>query len=388
VVVDFDLPAEIRMIRDVVHTWVEREMIPLERTVPPGDELPQGIASRLRAQAKDLGLWALDVPEAFGGQGMGLLTMAVVWEELARTTLLPERGGSPIGDYSWGVLYSGTPEQQERWLKPLIAGDLRCAFAQTEPNAGSDPGSMSATAARRDGGYVLNGRKLFISNAAEADFIQVFALTDREKRQHGGVSCFIVERGTPGLQIVRKIDLMVEDRPCEVVLDNVFVPESHRVGAEGEGFVLAQKGLVNGRIKHGARAVGRARRALELAIDYARQRSTFGRPLADRQAIQWMIVDSATDMRLTQRLVWETAWRHDRGEGVRVEAAMCKMFGDEMAFRVIDRALQIHGGMGLSKELPLEHLWRQQRSMRITEGATEVQKWFIARAIFRDGWRP
>jgi acyl-CoA dehydrogenase len=386
--VDFDLPPDLKMLRELIHDFVDREMIPLERQVPEANDIPADLRQSLEAKTKELGLWALDVPKEYGGQGLGLLAMALCWEEAARTILVPERAPTIFGDYAWGVLYAGTQEQKERWLHPLIAGKMRCAFALTEPNAGSDPGGMSTVAVRENGGYRITGRKMFISGADSADFFQVFALTDREKRQHGGVSCFIVEKGAPGLHVVRQLDLMVPDRPCEVVFDGCWVPEEHRVGREGEGFVLAQKGLVNGRIRHGAKAIGRARRALEMAIDYAQQRVTFGRPLSDRQAIQWMIVDSATDINMGRRLVWETAWRHERGEPVRVEAAMCKMFCDEMAFQVIDRAIQIHGGMGLSKELPLERLFRVQRSLRITEGATEVQKWFIQRAIFRDGWRP
>jgi acyl-CoA dehydrogenase len=207
--------------------------------------------------------------------------------------------------------------------------------------------------------------------------------TDRSKGSRGGISCFLVDMNTPGVKITTKYQTMMGDAPCEIVFDNVRVPASHRVGAEGEGFKFGQKWLGVGRIKHGARALGVAERCLELAVSYAKQRVTFGKPLADRQAIQFMLVDSYVELKAARLMVHEAACKLDAGEDNRVDAYISKSNADEMAFRVADRCMQIHGGIGLTTDLPIEKMWRQQRSYRITEGATEVMKMVIARHVLK-----
>ena len=242
---------------------------------------------------------------------------------------------------------------------------------------------MRTTAVREGDSYVINGVKRFISGAHKADFMQLMAATDRSKGSRGGISCFIVDMATPGVKLTTSYETMMGDRPCEIVFDNVRIPATNRVGAEGEGFKLGQQWIGVGRVKHGARALGVAERCLEMATSYAKQRVTFGKPLAERQAIQFMLVDSYVELNAARLMVYQAASKIEAGEDARVEGYICKSYADEMAFRVADRCMQIHGGIALTTDLPIEKFWRQQRSYRITEGATEVMKMVIARHVLR-----
>ena len=210
---------------------------------------------------------------------------------------------------------------------------------------------------------------------------KVFAVTDAEKKSRGGISAFLVDMDTPGVKVTASYDLMVDDRPCEVMFDHVRVPASRLIGKEGEGFRLAQSWINAGRLRHGARSLGVMERCLELAISYAKQRKTFGAPLAQRQAIQWPIIDIHMDAHKLRLMLYHAAWKFDRDEDCRAEAYMVKIFGDERSFWAADRCMQIYGGMGLSKELPIERFFRDQRSMMITEGAIEVLRMALARMI-------
>ena len=209
------------------------------------------------------------------------------------------------------------------------------------------------------------------------------AATDRSKGSHGGISCFIVDMNTPGVKLGTRYQTMMGDAPWEIVLDNVRIPVSHRVGDEGDGFKLAQKWLGAGRVKHGARALGVAERCLELATSYAKQRETFGKLLSERQGIQWKLADIYIELEAARLLVFQAASKLDAGEDARTDAYVCKYFADEMAFRAADVCMQIHGGMGLMTDLPIEKMWRQQRSYRITEGASEVMQMVIARHVLK-----
>src|SRR4051794_16710587 len=266
---------------------------------------------------------------------------------------------------------------------PVLRGAKKAAFAPTAPDAGSDPGRMRSTAVRNRDHYVINGTKRFITGANKADFLQLMAATDRSKGSHGGISCFLVDMNTPGVKLGTSYQTMMGDRPWEIALDNVRVPVTHRIGEEGGGFKLAQKWLGSGRVKHGARALGVAERMLEMGTSYAKQRSTFGRPLADRQAIQWKLADMYIDLQAARLLVYKAASRIDKGEDAREDCYVCKYFADEMAFRAADHCMQIHGGIALTTDLPIEKFWRQQRSYRITEGASEVMKMVIARHVLK-----
>jgi acyl-CoA dehydrogenase len=329
-----------------------------------------------------MGLWQFDVPERFGGSGLGLLARCLIQEEIGRTRALPFRHNELFGPIGSPVLYHCQGEQIERFLMPVLRGEQKVCFAQTEPEAGSDPAAMRTTAVRDGDWYVINGTKRFITNAHLADFAQVIALTDPEKRAHGGITAIIVPMKTAGVTLVRADHTLMGDEPWEIHFKDVRVPIANRIGEEGQGFAIAQEWLTVNRIKiHGAYPVGIARRALEMATAYAKVRKTFGQLLGERQVIQFMIADSAMEIEAARLLVLSTAWQFDEGRDVRDRSYMVKVVCTEMASRVIDRAIQIHGGVGLTTDLPLEYWYRQLRSIRITEGATEVLRWRLARSL-------
>jgi acyl-CoA dehydrogenase len=370
--------SELDEFRRSLRRFVERELMPFERRV-------MSAADRVAIQqkAKDAGFWLLAVPEELGGQGLGLSGMAVFWQEISRTTAVPARDHSLFGPVPGPILLSLTGAQKQRYLDPVLAGQKLACFAQTEPDAGADPASMRTRAERKGPDYVINGVKRFITDADKADFAQLMAVTDQAKGARGGISCFLVDMDSPGVKISAKHQTMMGDAPCEIVFDNVHVPAENRVGEEGQGFAAAQRWLNEGRIRHGARACGVAERCLDMALDYTKQRKTFGEPLAERQGVQWILADCFTELHATRLMVRDAAAKLDAGEDARAETFMVKIYGDEMGFRVADRCLQLHGGIGLTTELPLEKLWRDQRSFMITEGPTEVLRTALAKLILR-----
>ena len=379
----FSLPEELQMLRDNLRRYVDTQMIPHEMETLVDGELKPEWREKFQNGMKQLGLWMMDTPEEFGGAGLTLLQKSIVWQELGRTIALPAREDGITGPVVRHILFQLEGEMREKYLMPTLRGEKRACFAQTEPDAGSDPGGMRTTAVRDGDHYVINGTKRFITGAGKSDFMQLMAATDRAKGSRGGISCFIVDMNTPGVKLTAQYQTMMGDKPWEIVLDNVRVPASHRVGEEGKGFGLAQKWLGAGRVKHGSRALGVAERALEMAVKYAHQRSTFGRPLADRQGIQWQLADIWMDLDKATMLVRRAAAMIEEGQEARVEAYHCKYFADEMAFAAVDRCMQIHGGIALTTDLPIERMWRQQRSYRITEGASEVMRSVIARQVMK-----
>jgi acyl-CoA dehydrogenase len=379
----FTLPEELQLLQRNLRRYVDTEMIPHELEAMDGNELKPEWKARFQEGMKDLGVWMLDVPEEYGGAGLGLIANAIVWSELGRTVAIPARGDHITGPSARGILYQLRGKMRERYLMPVLRGEKEVCFAQTEPDAGSDPGAMRTTAVRDADHYVINGTKRFITGAGKADFMQLMAATDRSKGSRGGISCFLIDMDTPGVKLGARYETMMGDRPWEIILDNVRVHETQMVGEEGEGFKLAQGWLGHGRIKHGARALGVAERSLEMATRYAHQRATFGRPLADRQGIQWQLADMFMDLEVGRLLVWRAAAMIEEGQEARVEAYHAKYFCDEMAFRAIDTCMQIHGGIALTTDLPIERMWRQQRSYRITEGASEVMRTVIARHVLK-----
>ena len=378
---DFELPEELRLLKENIRRFVDRELIPLEREVVNDVKLQKELPKRLRGKVEALGVLGYDIPEEFVGLGLGMMAKVIVWSEVSRTTALPARGMSIFGPPVSPILYKLEGQARENYLMPVIRGEKRACFAQTEADAGSDPAAMRTSAVRDGDHYMINGVKRFITGADEADFAQVFAVTDAEKRSRGGISGFLVDMNTPGVKVAASYDLMVDDKPCEIVFENVRVPATNLIGKEGDGFGLAQSWINSGRIRHGARSLGVIERCLELATAYAKQRKTFGAPLAQRQAIQWPILDMHMDAHKLRLMLHHAAWKFDRGEDCREEAFMVKIFGDERSFWAADRCMQIHGGMGLSKELPIERFFRDQRSMMITEGAIEVLRMALARMI-------
>ncbi|SHJ90200.1 acyl-CoA dehydrogenase [Roseomonas rosea] len=377
---DFELPEDLRMMREQIRRFVDKEIIPTEREAYDGPEMRPEVRARLEARMKEMGYWLITTPVEYGGLGLGLLARVLLWEEMGRTIALPSRKTQIFGPEPSPILFQLNEEQKKDYLLPVIAGEKDCCFALTEPDAGSDPAGIRATAVREGDNYVINGYKRFITNAQHSDFVQLLVSTDRSKGPRG-ISAFLVDMDTPGVSIVRAQPTMMDDEPCELAFDNVRVHASKLIGREGDGFKLAQDWINTGRIRHGARALGVIRRCLELATDYSKQRITFGKPIADRQAVQWMMVDSHLDLEQLTLLVYRAAWRYDRGEDVRHDAFAVKMLGDRLSFQAADRCLQIHGGIGFTKELPIEKFWRDQRSMMVTEGPEEVLRMSLARHV-------
>ncbi|MEE8334410.1 MAG: acyl-CoA dehydrogenase family protein [Alphaproteobacteria bacterium] len=382
---DYPLSEEHRMLQEMMRRFVDEEMIPVEMETCEDGELKPEWREKYHARAKELGIWKMEVPEEYGGVGADLVSLVIVWEQLGRTIAVPTRGlGGIMGPQVRAPLYELSDEMKERYLYPVLNGEKTACFAQTEPDAGGDPGGMRTTAVRDGDHYVVNGTKRFITDADNSDFCQLLAATDREKGSRGGISMFLLDMDTPGVKITAKFETMMGDSPCEIHFDNVHIPVEQRIGEEGQGFSLGQRFLANGRLKHGARGVGTAQRCLDLMSSYAKQRETFGKKLADRQAVQWMITDTYIELQAARMMVYATAQQAAAGEIARTDAYIQKMYADELGFRAADRCMQVHGGIGLTTDLPIEQFWRQARSFRITEGPTEIMKMVIARNILRD----
>jgi acyl-CoA dehydrogenase len=379
----FDLPDELQMLRGYLRRYVDTKMIPVEMDSVDGDEFRPGFQERFQNGMKELGIWMMDVPREFGGQELSLLGKSVVWSELGRTIATPGRDDGVTGPNVRSILYSLEGALREKYLLPVLRGEKKSCFAQTEPDAGSDPGGMRTSAVRDGDHYVINGVKRFITGAGKCDFMQLLAVTDKERGSRGGISCFIVDMDTPGVKLASRYETIMGDRPWEIVLEDVRVPATNIVGGEGKGFSLGQKWLGTGRVKLASRSLGVAERALELATSYAKQRVTFGKPLAERQGIQWQLADIYMNLEMGRLLTWRAATMMDEGRDARVEAYHCKYFCTDMAFKAVDFCMQIHGGIGLTRDLPIERMWRRQRGDLILEGANELMRTVIARHVLK-----
>ncbi|AFR09589.1 acyl-CoA dehydrogenase family protein [Nocardiopsis alba] len=380
--IDFSLSEEQRAIRDWVRTFVRRELMPLENEAlrrerqghPPG--LTAEERHGLRSLARSSGFWGVSTPQEYGGMGLDAVTEALIETELGRTFLTFKFGGEADN-----ILYHADEEQRRRYLLPTIEGELRSCFAITEPGAGSDAKAIRTRAVRDGDAWVLNGEKTFITGGNEADFALVFAVTDPEKGADGGVTCFLVDRDMGWTS--EPIDTMGERRPASLVFQDVRVPSSNVLGEEGRGFALAMRWIGKGRYLLPARALGGCERLLDMAIEYSRTRETFGAPIADRQAIQWMIADSQTEIEALRLLVLHAAWLVSQGRDSRHAQSIAKLFGGVKANEIVDRVLQIHGGMGYTRELPIERFYRDLRLLRIFEGTDEIQRRTIARDLLK-----
>jgi acyl-CoA dehydrogenase len=379
---DFELPQEIRILKETVRRFVDRELIPIEMHAMDGPDLKPDIRKKLEAQTRELGLWMLEVPAELGGQDLSLLAIAVITEELARTVALPARGPGIFGPEVRSILLSLSPEQKKRYLHPVLSGEKSTAFAQTEPDAGADPGAMRTTAVREGDHYVINGYKRFIAHAKGADFLQLVAATDPKKGSRGGLTVFLVDMDTPGVSIAGQTVHMMGDVTYEIALDDVKVPVENRIGNEGDGMKAAQTWINANRVAQAARGLGVAQRCMEMITSYARQRSTFGRPLESRQAIQFAVADLYTKLQAGQMLTYRTAWKFDNGSLQRHETFMTKIFCTELGFEAADRCMQFHGGLGTAVEMPIERMWRQSRSFMITGGPVEIMRASLAREVF------
>ncbi|HET7579189.1 MAG TPA: acyl-CoA dehydrogenase family protein [Bacillales bacterium] len=378
---DFTLTDEQKMIQRTIRDFVKKELMPYEQQVLRNERGGKPGMSReeirkLQMKAKESGFWGINTPEEYGGADLGPVMTALIQMELGRTFVPFSFGGSADN-----ILYACNEEQKKNYLLPVINGERRSCFAISEPGAGSDAANIQMPAVKDGDHWVLNGEKIFITNGNEADFVMVFAVTNKEKGARGGVTCFLVDREMGWKS--EYIQTMGEWGPASLVFDNVRVPEKNILGEIGGGFKLAMQWIGQGRWTIPARGVGAAERLLQMGIDQAKSRVTFGKPIADRQAIQWMIADSDVEIEATKWLVLRAAWLAENGKDNRHQSSRAKLFGANMANRVVDRVLQIHGGMGYTKELPVERWYREMRLWRIFEGTDEIQRYILARNLLK-----
>ncbi|GIN62550.1 acyl-CoA dehydrogenase [Robertmurraya siralis] len=379
------LTEEQKMVQETIRKFVEKELIPLEPEVLRNEiqgkpSLSKEKIKELVSKAKAAGFWGINTPEEYGGANLGQMMQAIVIMETSKSFVPFQFGGSADN-----ILYYANEEQKQKYLIPTIEGTKKSCFAMTEPAAGSDTQRIRMTAVKDGNKWVLNGEKTFITGGNEADFVMAIAITDKELHQSSrgreGVTCFIVDREMGWKS--EYIHTMGEWGPASLVFDQVRVPEENILGELHKGYNLGLEWIGFARWIVGARAVGAAERLLQMAIDYAKERETFGKPIAERQAIQWMIADSAVEIEAAKWLVLNAAFTLDQGEDNRHYASIAKLYGSNMGNRVIDRVLQIHGGMGYTRELPIERWYREARLWRIYDGTDEIQRLIISRNLLK-----
>ncbi|HEX9823990.1 MAG TPA: acyl-CoA dehydrogenase family protein [Actinomycetota bacterium] len=387
--IDFTIPDDLREIRDRVAAFVRDEVAPAETAMGELSRLDD-VLPALRGKARAAGLWNPHLPAEWGGLGLGPLGMALVSEvcgpsglaSLALNAMAPDEGTMHV------LLEHGTDEQKERYLKPLAAAEVRSCFAMTEREvAGADPTTLKTTAVLDGDAWVIDGEKWFITGAEGAAFALVVAMTDPEaERAHDRYSILIVDAENPGWKVIREIPVMGTDGPgghCEVRLEGCRVPTDALLGERGKGFAVSQSRLASGRLGHAMRWIGVAQAALDLAARRALEREAFGKALARHQGVQWMLADSAMQLYAARLMVLHAAWKVENGLEHRQEIAFVKVFVAEALGDIVDRALQIHGSLGYSGDLPLERWYRDARAARIYDGPSEVHRMSIARTLLR-----
>jgi acyl-CoA dehydrogenase len=385
---DFDIPEELQLLARTVRDFVETRLQPIEKQVEDSDDIPSEIVREMAA----LGFFGLPFPEEYGGVGAGDLGYCLALEQFGRTSAaFSNLIGAHTSIGSMSIFLGGTDEQKRRYLPELTAGRKLAAFSLTEPSSGSDAASIQ-TSARKDGSkWLLNGTKIWVTNGPIADVVVVYAASDRAKGARGGITAFIVEKGFKGFRVGRIDEKMGlrGSKTGELIFEDCEVPEENVLGGEvGAGFRTALGALDIGRVSLSAGAVGTSQYLLELGIAHAKRRKQFGQPIASNQAIQWMLADSAVEIHAARLMVYDAAAKLDRGIRVSREAAMVKVYASELANRVADRVLQIHGGMGYMKDSPVERAYRDARILRIYEGTSEVQRMIIAEDLLTDARSP
>ncbi|AJG22444.1 acyl-CoA dehydrogenase family protein [Cupriavidus basilensis] len=369
---------------DSVRRFVRERLVPAEALVAETDEIPQDIVQDMR----DMGLFGMTIPERFGGLELTMEEEVRVVMELCQTSpAFRSLLGTTVGIGSQGILMDGTPEQQAAWLPRLATGEILASFALTEPDAGSDAGSLRTSAIKDGDHYVVNGTKRFITNAPQAGMFTLMARTNPDIKGSAGVSAFIVDAKTPGISFGKRDVKMGQKgaHTCDVIFENVRVPAANLIGLkEGQGFKTAMKVLDKGRLHIAAVSVGVARRVLRDALNYALERKQFGQPISEFQLIQAMLADSQAELYAAECMVIDAARRRDEGRNVSTEASCCKMFATEMVGRVADRAVQILGGSGYISEYGIERFYRDVRLFRLYEGTTQIQQIIIARNMIRE----
>ena len=382
---DFELAEEYRMLRDLVQRFVRDELMPLETGVlardaeGQGSHLVEGERTRLDTVSKEMGLWSLDAPEESGGMGLPHVALVGVNEALGSTvaqyTLPPDSPNLRM------LMTAVNDQQRTAYLEPYARGETISAIGISEPGAGADPAGMLTRAVKDGDDWVINGRKIWITRAAEADFTILMAITDPERRARGGMSAFLIDRDTPGFNVLRRIPMLGGEYTYEVVLEDCRVPGWKLLGKEGDGFGPMQVRLGTRRMEMAAWCIGAAQRALDMMIEYAPQRVTFGQKLSQRQAVQWWVADGAAKIHAARLMAYDCAWKLDTGKDVRTEISMLKYYATEMAQEIIDNAMQCFGAMGMTKDMPLHLFAGRIRNMRIYDGPSEVHRMVVARNL-------
>ncbi len=379
----FDLEEEHVLLRDLVTRFVKEALLPLEPRVLERDvsgedfHLTADERRTVDQLSRDMGLWGLDAPEDVEGADLPAVAMVGVNIEMGKTCVpyhLP-----PDTPNLRMLMAAVNEDQRERYLAPYVKDGTISAIGISEPGAGSDPAAMTTRAVRQGDDWIINGRKIWISRADEADFTILMAVTDKAKGARGGMSAFLIDKGTPGFVVSRKIPMIGGHVTYEVVLEDCRVPHANLLGVEGQGFAPMQVRLSARRLQIASWCIGMAERALEMIKEFAPSRVTFGAPLAERQAIQWWVADAAIKIRAAKLMTYETAWKLDQGRDVRTDVSMVKVYAAEMAWETVDNAMQTLGAMGMTRELPLHMMASQIRTMRIFDGPSEVHRWVIAR---------
>ena len=383
-----DVAEEHRMIIDLVEKFVDNELMPLERAVmereASGDpvSLIKEEEVTLLAKCKELGLWALDAPEPLGGAELPTTVMLAIQERLRRTVtpfIFP-----PDSPNLHMLMDVATSEQKEKYLRPYAQGEMKSCIAISEPGAGGDPAQMRTRAVREGNEWVINGRKIWVSNVPSADFTILMAVTDPDKGARGGITAFVVDKGAAGFNVEREIPMLGGARTYELAIEDLHLKDSQVLGEVGQGFAPMQKRLTVRRLEMGAMCVGIASRALQMMCEHTQQRETFGQKLSDRQAIQWWIADAATKIHAARLMVMDAGQKQDRGEDVRTVASMVKVFATEMATEIVDQAMQSFGALGMAREMPFTIMSQRLRLTRVYEGPSEVHRMVIARRTLKE----
>ncbi|OYU70685.1 MAG: acyl-CoA dehydrogenase [Alphaproteobacteria bacterium PA2] len=392
--IDFEIPDEAKAIRAKVRKWVHEECIPAEKRLVDKESF-KTVLAELRAKARSQGLWLPFIPKEYGGMGLGPLANALVQMELGESHLgaLSMNSQGPDDATMLTLLAHGTPEQKEKYLKPLLNGDMRVCYSMTEKAAGADATGMQ-TRAVKDGNenYILNGEKWFSSAASAADLAVVMAMTDPDAPRHQRYSTFIVELPNPGYRIKRDIQTMAVEGPLshimggghsEIDIVDLKVPAENLLGGEGQGFNMGQHRLAYGRLRHGMHNVAMAQRALDMAAAHVTQRETFGKKLSERQGVQWMLADCASELYMARLMLLHIAYKAEKGMDLRQENSIAKVFLAHMVHKVVDTAIQLHGALGYSRDTPLAAWYTHIRSQRLVDGPDEVHRWTVGRNVIK-----
>jgi acyl-CoA dehydrogenase len=372
------------MLVNTVRDFIKNELTPLEDEVEQTGVLADHHAKAIFEKSSALGLYGMNIPEEHGGGGLSCLDQIMCEEQFGHTSdILIRRAFGNV----YEVLLACQGAQVDRWLTPSVKGERTCALAFTEPGAGSDAAGIKTRAVRKGDKWVLNGMKHFISDGFFSDFFVVTAVTDPEKK-HRGISVFLVDKGTPGFTVGRDQAMMgIKGTPhVELHFDNVELADENLLGGEGTGFLQAVGVLGRVRLAQvAARAVGKSTKILNMTLDYARERRQFGQAIGEFQMVQQMLADSAMEINAVRNALWQAAWEMDMGYNPREKISALKVQGGELLGRVVDRSMQVFGGMGFSKDLPIERYYRDARIYRIFDGASEIHRGVIAKSLLKNG---